>query len=88
MTSAGRVLRALRHAALLTLEDAAVATGLSPTRLRDIERGTSETTYMEGFALAPVYLLSPADLSKHLRRAYAHDLSIAGDEPEEATDAA
>jgi helix-turn-helix protein len=73
MKTVGRVLRLLRLAALLTLDEAAVAMSISPERLRDLEAGRDLPDCFETADLAKPYMLGSLDLVKHLRAAAAHE---------------
>jgi hypothetical protein len=54
----GRMLRTLRLAALVSVDDAAMAARVTPTRMRELERGREVPTFFEADGLA-TELLSP-----------------------------
>lgn len=76
MRTVGRVLRHLRRAALLTLDDAAVAVSISPARLRALEAGESLPDCFETADLGKAYLMTAAGLSAHLRLARNHEAAM------------
>jgi hypothetical protein len=86
MRTVGRLLRTLRIAAGLSVDDAAVAGEVSALRLRELEAGIAELGYLEGLLLAKAYLMCPTCFSKHFRGAVAR--GEAADRSEEASDVA
>lgn len=87
MRTVGRLLRLLRMAAGLSLDDAAIDAELTPARIRELEAGVGVLGYLEGATLAKAYLLCPSCLMKHLRAAaargeVAHEFAV----PQETDD--
>lgn len=67
----GRLLRTLRIAAGLSVDDAALATEISPLRIRELEAGGAPLEYLEGLVLSKAYLLCATCFSRHFRDANA-----------------
>src|SRR4051794_8405676 len=63
----GRLLRTLRIAAGLSVDDAALATEISPIRIRELEAGVAPLEYLEGLVLSKTYLLCATCFSRHFR---------------------
>ena len=59
MRAVGRLLRTLRLAAGLSLDDTAIACEVSPERLRQLEAGLVALEYLEATRLTKGYLLCP-----------------------------
>jgi hypothetical protein len=69
MLTPGRLLRLLRLAVGLSVDDAAVAADLSALRVRALEAGLTDLGYLEGLVLARSYQLCPNCFAKHFRAA-------------------
>jgi Helix-turn-helix domain len=69
----GRMMRTLRLAALLSVDEAAAAVGIAPGRLRHLEAGRDLPDFFEASDLVKPYLLCGPCLGKHLRLAAARD---------------
>lgn len=52
MTAVGRLLRTLRSASALTVGEVSARSGISPARLRRLERGAETIAFLEGRRLA------------------------------------
>lgn len=70
-TRTGRLLRTLRIAAGLSVDHAALATEISPLRIRELEAGAAPLEYLEGLVLSKAYLLCATCFSRHFRDANA-----------------
>jgi DNA-binding XRE family transcriptional regulator len=69
MRTVGRLLRALRMACGINLEDAAIAAEVTTLRLRQLEAGAASLEYLEGIRLAKSYLLCPTCFKRHFEGA-------------------
>lgn len=72
----GRMLRTLRLGGLLSVDAAALASGVAPRRLRELEAGRDLPDYLEALDLMKPYLLCSPCLARHLRAAAAHDGAV------------
>jgi len=72
-SSVGRLLRRLRLAAGLSQADAALAVEVSLRRLKELERGATTLSYIEGLRLAKAYLLCPPCFRRTFEAALEHD---------------
>jgi transcriptional regulator with XRE-family HTH domain len=70
------MLRSLRLAAHVSLDDAAAAAGVTPRRIRELESGEDLPNYFEALELVKPYLLCQPCFAKHLRVAAARDGAI------------
>jgi transcriptional regulator with XRE-family HTH domain len=70
------MLRTLRLAAHVSLDDAAAAAGVTPRRMRELEAGDELPNYFEALELVKPYLLCQPCFAKHLRVAAARDGAV------------
>jgi hypothetical protein len=73
MLTPARLLRLLRLAADLSVDDAAISSDLPILRVRALEAGAAELSYLEGLVLAKAYQLCPNCFAKHFRAAALRD---------------
>ncbi len=76
MRFVGRVLRMLRIASRLAVEEAAIASVVLADRLRDLEGGVAEVGYLEAIHLAKTYMLCPTCFKRHVEAAVDRDLAL------------
>jgi hypothetical protein len=76
MSAVGRLLRTLRLATRLSVDEAAVVAALSPGRLRELEIGR-DLSYLEGLRIAKAYLLCPSCFKRHFEGAIERDMALA-----------
>lgn len=77
MTAVGRLLRTLRSANAMSVEEAGVGAGITPARMRRLERGTTDLLFLEGIRLAKVLDLCPNCFRRHFEDAVERDLRAA-----------
>lgn len=76
MSAVGRLLRTLRLASRLTVDEAAVVSAMAPDRLRELETG-QDLSYLEGLRIAKAYLLCPSCFKRHFEGAVERDMALA-----------
>lgn len=75
MSTVGRLLRTLRLATRLTVDEAAVVSAMAPDRLRELETGR-DLSYLEGLRIAKAYLLCPTCFRRHFEGAVERDMAF------------
>lgn len=76
MTAVARLLRTLRLASRLSVDEAAVIAAMAPERVRELEKGR-DLTYLEGLRVAKAYLLCPSCFKRHFEGAVDRDMALA-----------